>query len=187
LNVVHVQLPSLSQRRDDLPLLVNHFFTKNARENRQEPISISSGAMERLLEYNWPGNVRELENVIERAIILSDGHQIQIKDLPSEVREHRPEPPGSSEEKNAAPRDFSVPGLAAGDRVQDSGLKVRQMRAMEFIKLYGFITNKHYSQLAAISERQALRELNELVETGRLVRVGKGRACRYVEAGDVEQ
>ena len=54
------------------------------------------------------------------------------------------------------------------------------MRAMEFIKTHGFITNKYYSQLAGISERQALRELNELVETGRLHRIGKGRACRYL-------
>ncbi len=62
----------------------------------------------------------------------------------------------------------------------DSGLKVRQMRAIEFIKTNGFITNKYYSRLAEISERQALRELNELVESARLIRVGKGRACRYV-------
>jgi two-component system NtrC family response regulator len=185
LNVVHVQLPSLRERKDDLPLLVNHFLAKNSQENRQERASISSSAMERLLEYHWPGNVRELENVIERAIILSDGRQIQVKDLPSEVREPRTEPPAPAEEWKVSESGFlSMPGLAAGDRVQDSGLKVRQMRAMEFIKSYGFITNKHYSQLAAISERQALRELNELVDTGRLLRIGKGRACRYVVAGN---
>ncbi len=181
LNVVHVHLPSLSERKDDLPLLINHFLAKNAQENRQEPSSMSSGAMERLLEYQWPGNVRELENVIERAIILSDGRQIQIKDLPSEVRDLRAEPMAAVEDsKISGAGILSVPGLAAGDRAHDSGLKVRQMQAMEFIKTYGFITNRHYSQLASISERQALRELNELVDTGRLIRMGKGRACRYV-------
>lgn len=51
---------------------------------------------------------------------------------------------------------------------------------MEFIKTNGFITNKYYSRLAEVSERQALRELSELVESGRLLRIGKGRACRYV-------
>jgi two-component system NtrC family response regulator len=54
------------------------------------------------------------------------------------------------------------------------------MKALEFIKSRGFITNKYYSQLNGISERQALRELNEMVETGILSRIGKGRACRYV-------
>lgn len=76
--------------------------------------------------------------------------------------------------------DTFIPELSAGDRVLDSGLKVRQMRAIDFIKSNGFITNKHYSQFAKISERQALRELSELVESGRLLRLGKGRACRYV-------
>ena len=87
LNVVHVYLPPLRERPDDLPLLVNHFLAKYAKENHQELIAISSGAMERILDYHWPGNVRELENVIERAIILSDRHEIQVKDLPSELRE----------------------------------------------------------------------------------------------------
>jgi len=54
---------------------------------------------------------------------------------------------------------------------------------MVFIKTHGFITNKYYSQLAEISERQALRELSELVDSGRLLRTGKGRACRYVLSG----
>ena len=87
LNVVHVYLPPLRERKDDLYLLVRHFLTKYAKENQQELMSISSGAIERILDYPWPGNVRELENVIERAIILSDRHEIQVKDLPSEVRE----------------------------------------------------------------------------------------------------
>ncbi len=182
LNVVHVHLPSLRERTDDLPLLVNHFLAKYAKENHQESISISSGAMERILDYHWPGNVRELENVIERAIILSDGHEISVKDLPSEVREPSAEAPATVTADKKIPDTgiMPIPGLNAGDRLSDSGFKVRQMRAMEFINTHGFITNKYYSQLAEISERQALRELNELVDSGRLLRIGKGRACRYV-------
>jgi two-component system NtrC family response regulator len=181
LNVVHVYLPPLRERKDDLFLLVNHFLAKYAKENRQELISISSGAMERILDYNWPGNVRELENVIERAIILSDGHEIQVKDLPAEVRE-----PGAALETREVKKLLDdegallIGGLSAGDRLHDSGLKVRQMRAIEFIKTNGFITNRYYSQLAEISERQASRELSELVDTGRLLRTGWGRGCRYV-------
>ena len=182
LNVVHVHLPSLRERTDDLPILVNHFLAKYAKENHQESISISSGAMERILNYHWPGNVRELENVIERAIILSDRREISVKDLPSEVREPSAEAPAAATADHKIPDTgiLPIPGLSAGDRLSDSGLKVRQMRAMAFINTHGFITNKYYSQLAEISERQALRELSELVDSGRLLRIGKGRACRYV-------
>ena len=182
LNVVHVYLPPLRERTDDLLLLVNHFVAKYAKDNHQELISISSGAMERILDYHWPGNVRELENVIERAIILSDRHEILVKDLPPEVREPRAEAPATTTEdrKIADTGILPVPGLNDGDRLGDSGFKVRQMRAIVFIKTHGFITNKYYSQLAEISERQALRELSELVDSGRLIRTGKGRGCRYV-------
>jgi two-component system NtrC family response regulator len=183
LNVVHVYLPPLSERKDDLLILVNHFVAKYAKDNHQDTISISAGAMERLLDYHWPGNVRELENVIERAIILSDRREIQVKDLPSEVREPGVVPVATAEEKKTSDAAvLPIPELSAGDRLNDSGLKVRQMRAMEFIKAHGFITNKYYSQLAGISERQALRELSELVDARWLLRMGKGRACRYVVA-----
>ena len=187
LNVVHVYLPPLRERPDDLPLLVNHFLAKYSKENNQEMISISSGAMERILDYHWPGNVRELENVIERAIILSDRQEIQFKDLPPDLREPGAAPVTVTQEKKTTDTGIlTVPGLSAGDRMPDSGFKVRQMQAMAFIKTHGFITNKYYSQLAEISERQALRELNELVDSGKLHRIGKGRACRYLLSGTAE-
>jgi two-component system NtrC family response regulator len=177
LNVVHVLLPPLRERTDDIPLLVNHFLRKYAQDNEQT-ISISAGAMKSLLDYHWPGNVRELENVIERAIILSDRSEIQAQDLPMEVREPA-SATASSFPTDTATQQF-MPVLDAGERLPDSGFKMRQMRAMEFIRTHGFITNKYYSQLADISERQALRELNELVDNGMLSRIGKGRGCRYI-------
>ena len=73
-----------------------------------------------------------------------------------------------------------MPELDSGEFSPQLGMRPRQLRAMEFIKSHGFITNKYYSQLNDISERQALRELNEMVESGTLTRLGKGRACRYV-------
>ena len=103
LNVVHVYLPALRERTDDLPLLVNHFFAKYAKDNNEELISISSDAMERILDYHWPGNVRELENVIERAIILSDRHEIMVKDLPPEVREPRLQAPANHPARHENP------------------------------------------------------------------------------------
>ncbi len=191
LNVVHVFIPPLHERTDDIPLLVNHFLSKYAEDNNQEAIGISANAMKRILDYAWPGNVRELENVIERAIILSDRKEIQEKDLPVEIREageaKEPPPPVPEPEEKPIPQELGwagglppIPPISPGERMPDSGYKVRQMRAMEFIKTHGFITNKYYSRLALISERQALRELNELVDTGMLNRIGKGRACRYI-------
>jgi two-component system NtrC family response regulator len=183
LNVVHVFITPLRERTDDIPLLANHFLTKNAEANNQDLVAISAAAMKCLLDYPWPGNVRELENVIERAIILSDRREIQPSDLPQEVRD--PKSAAQSEEIRLAASGWSnespvTPVIGPGERMPDSGFNLRQMRAMDFIKTHGFITNKYYSQLAEISERQALRELCELVDTGKLDRIGKGRACRYI-------
>lgn len=74
LNVVHVEVPSLAQRREDIPLLVEHFLQKKQRTRRAK--KISKEALKQLMEYDWPGNIRELENVIERAAILATGDEI---------------------------------------------------------------------------------------------------------------
>jgi DNA-binding NtrC family response regulator len=81
LNVIQIKLPSLRVRRDDIPLLVDHFLKKLCDGDRQ----VNREAMEILIGYEWPGNVRELENVIERAIILGDGGTIGVDDLPDRV------------------------------------------------------------------------------------------------------
>ena len=83
LNVIPIRLPSLRERRDDIPLLVDHFITKF--RGSDEPMKISREALEALNRYDWPGNVRELENAIERAIVLSDTGAIGIEDLPENV------------------------------------------------------------------------------------------------------
>lgn len=189
LNVVHVALPPLRERTDDIPLLINHFLVKFAGEGSMDPISVDSDALRVLLEYPWPGNVRELENAMERAVILSSGHVITVKDLPSEIREGVATSSVVQEESirevhDTFPDDSDVapfPLVDPGERLpHQSGMKPRQLRALDFIKSHGFITNKYYSQLNAISERQALRELNEMVEGGMLNRTGKGRGCRYI-------
>ncbi len=74
LNVVHVEVPPLGQRREDIPLLVEHFLQKKQRTHRAK--RISKEALKLLVQYDWPGNIRELENVIERAAILASGDEI---------------------------------------------------------------------------------------------------------------
>jgi len=87
LNVIPINLPPLRQRRDDIPLLVQHFIKKFCQQLGVNTKQISQQTMKRLMSYDWPGNVRELENVIERATVLSrKREQILPGDLPAEVQ-----------------------------------------------------------------------------------------------------
>lgn len=85
LNVVHLQMPPLRQRREDIPLLVMHFIQKYAAANQKGDIKLDPAVMKILLNYSWPGNVRELENVIERAVILCSQNTITPQDLPPQI------------------------------------------------------------------------------------------------------
>jgi len=87
LNVILITLPPLRSRPDDIPLLVRHFLKKYSHALGKEVKSISSEVLETLKQYPFPGNVRELENIIERAVALSDGSEITTRDLPSDLRE----------------------------------------------------------------------------------------------------
>jgi len=93
LNVIPIHLPALRQRRDDIPLLTNHFFEKYKEKAKKKVTSISPEAMKILTGYDWPGNVRELENVMERAIILTNKNMLMPEDLPAALQEsHRRTP-----------------------------------------------------------------------------------------------
>jgi DNA-binding NtrC family response regulator len=87
LNVVSITLPPLRERKDDIPLLANHFLQKFSEENHKEISHISPEALEILLQYSWPGNVRELEHTLERAVILSTHPIILPEDLPRKMFE----------------------------------------------------------------------------------------------------
>jgi DNA-binding NtrC family response regulator len=82
LNVVNITIPPLRERTEDIPLLVEHFIKKYCTSMSRNLISIDHAALKRLEEYNYPGNVRELENMIERAIVIGNGNEIMLKDLP---------------------------------------------------------------------------------------------------------
>jgi two-component system response regulator AtoC len=86
LNVLPIKIPPLKERKEDIPLLVDHFIHKYSRELSKPIEEITPEALNCLLSYNWNGNVRELENVIERAIVLTDSSQIQVENLPVEIQ-----------------------------------------------------------------------------------------------------
>ena len=94
LDVVTVRLPSLRERRSDIPLLVHWFLDRHSNGSQ---FQLSSAAMKTLLQYDWPGNVRELENCIERATTLGDDKLIDVDDLPPAIASHVPGPDASSE------------------------------------------------------------------------------------------
>jgi len=85
LNVVHLHVPPLRERPEDIPLLAQHFLRCYATETNKKIDSIEPETMAALQRYPWPGNVRELENVIERAVVLGKKRKIQLNDLPGSI------------------------------------------------------------------------------------------------------
>jgi len=92
LNVINLSLPPLRERKEDVPRLVEHFFTKYCRENekfldaeQRSLLRFESDAMQLLMDYNWPGNVRELENAVERAVVLASDPTVSVDVLPDSI------------------------------------------------------------------------------------------------------
>ncbi|MDD5383130.1 MAG: sigma 54-interacting transcriptional regulator [Candidatus Margulisbacteria bacterium] len=86
INVFPIYLPPLRERKEDIPLLIDHFYHKYAKENKKKVKGINRAALDMMMAYNWPGNVRELENVIERAVILCQKELITAEDLPATLK-----------------------------------------------------------------------------------------------------
>ena len=114
LNVIPIEVPPLRGRREDIPLLVQHFFEVASREKGKKLDGISENAMELLCHYDWPGNVRELENLVERLVVLADEGAISISDLPASF--HKNAVPARGE--TAVPR-LTYTGLSFRDAVDD--------------------------------------------------------------------
>ncbi len=85
LNVIAIIAPPLRARREDIPLLVDHFLGQYCAKNGRARLHPTRGVLERLMDYAWPGNVRELENVIERAVVLSRNETLSESDLPDHI------------------------------------------------------------------------------------------------------
>jgi transcriptional regulator with PAS, ATPase and Fis domain len=89
LNVIHLLVPPLRQRKQDIRAMVDHFLRQFTRANRSAVESIAPDALEALMDYSWPGNVRELQNVLERLVVVGRGSVVQLSDLPAELRANR--------------------------------------------------------------------------------------------------
>lgn len=114
LNVINIALPPLRERKEDIPLLVEHFFDKYCRENEKfldatgkSTLRFEPDAMQILMDYNWPGNVRELENVVERAVVLATSPLVPVDVLPEQLL-HTGGMRIRRDESGSLPRDASL-------------------------------------------------------------------------------
>jgi two-component system, NtrC family, response regulator HydG len=90
LHVIHLELPALRERVEDIPILALHFLDKFCLENNRPPMGFAPEAMSALKRFDWPGNVRELQNVVERSVALCQGSTVELEDLPDEIKRHSP-------------------------------------------------------------------------------------------------
>jgi two-component system NtrC family response regulator len=177
LKVVHIEVPPLRRRRDDIPLLLTHFLERTCKRNDMAVKRANREALRYLYQYDWTGNVRELENVVERAVILCDGDEIGPQDLPAELL--------LTPDIGRAREDTMGTEVDRGDKEDGEllpylGLNPRQVKAVNFIKKNGYITTDYYIQINQISDRHARRDLNQLENLEIIVRMGGGRSTRYV-------
>jgi transcriptional regulator with PAS, ATPase and Fis domain len=101
LNVVPIDIPPLREHKEDIPDLVEHFLTRFARESGKAIRGVTPAALQRLMSFHWPGNVRELENILERAVALSDGGTVDAGDIHLDI----------SPAPNSAHREFLPEGM----------------------------------------------------------------------------
>jgi len=106
LNVIPLELPALKERKGDVSLLVEYFFKKYVREKRLAAPTFSKAALKQVTQYNWPGNIRELQNFSERMFILFSAREIDVTNLPQEIRCH-----SKSETQNESPFTLPASGI----------------------------------------------------------------------------
>lgn len=153
LNVIHLQLPALRQRKEDVLLFAEHFVKKYANANGMTPLPLSPRALERLSAYHWPGNVRELENTMHRAVLLASGKAIEDEAIVL------------SEEAEAAP-----PGIADGIKeMAMQSLVGRSLEAVERELILGTLSHclgnrTHAANILGISIRTLRNKLKEYGE-----------------------
>jgi DNA-binding NtrC family response regulator len=130
-----LEMPALRERASDVPLLAAHFLRKYAGENGKAIEAFTSEALELLSGYGWPGNVRELENVVERAVVMTQGGQIAAVDLPQHLvpakRRAGLEIPGATMdeiERYAITRTLEATGGSTGRAAEILGMSVRKIQ-----------------------------------------------------------
>jgi len=154
LNVITIDIPPLRERREDIPLLINHFLKIYQKKNNKRVDGISEEAQDIMTGYQWPGNVRELKNVIERAVVLTQDQVITQKDLPENITGSRIED-----------RKFSIPfGMPLRDiekKIIIETLKRSKGDKEVTAKLLGITPRTIYRKMNSLEEEEKREELNK--------------------------
>jgi len=149
LKVVHIHMPDLKERREDIPILVEHFIRESNRTFERNVTGIDTIALQQLQNYDWPGNVRQLKNVIETMVVLAPSDVLTAADIPGEIRS------ASSRSRALAPMDVF-------DGLPLSGIEEQMIR--HYLKKFNGNRAKVASALG-ISERTLYRKLKEYAIT----------------------
>ena len=149
LNVVELELPLLSQRREDIPLLAQHFLSHVEVKSYRKVNSFSAEAMELLISAPWPGNIRQLQNVVEQSVALSTGSLINASLVRSALREKTSELPSFQEARDQFERDYlaNLLKMTAGNVSQAA--RIAQRNRTDFYKLL----NRHHLNAEAFREK----------------------------------
>jgi DNA-binding NtrC family response regulator len=154
LNVVHITMPPLRERKEDIPMLVRVFLRHFSKANEKPLLDLTADAMNALLNYDWPGNVRELRTAIEHGVVMAHGPKIGLRDLPGNVRQA----------SGAALPGGITPSKAFGEKSSPLDLHETERRLV----LQALATTKGNVTAAAkklgISRRTLHRKINEMNE-----------------------
>ncbi|MCR4393457.1 MAG: sigma-54 dependent transcriptional regulator [Dehalococcoidales bacterium] len=144
LNVVTIELPPLRERREDIPVLAEHFLRRFCQENQKKITGFSAEANDFLLKYEWPGNIRELENAVERAVILARGNLIEVEDLSPQSSYAAQKAPVGKTMREVEKNHILNILIEAGGNCSEAArlLGISRMTLYNKIKTYGLNLNK---------------------------------------------
>jgi two-component system, NtrC family, response regulator HydG len=149
LDVIAITLPPLAERREDIPLLAQHFLQRYAAKNGKTIRGIAREAMDRMLDYPWPGNVRELENTIERAVVLVRSDVVSVEDLPESIR-------GSTQSRRSLTVSLGTPLEEIERLLIHETLRLTRGDKRLAAQLLGTSTRTIYRKLEQEAQREAV-------------------------------
>ena len=180
-----LDVPPLRERREDLPLLIEHFLdVASAHHDRSRPI-LGTEARRALLRYDWPGNIRELQQTLSSVVIFAGADPISVRELPLGFRSWVQSPSRVSPltQRSAVDVGEASPHATPAEGIGSEPLNDRQRGALQLVTDGGAVSRGDLVRRFGVSRETARLELGRLVVAGLLRRVGAGRWVRYVRPG----